>query len=97
MVASKVEVRTKSPYSDKAYLFKSAGVDTYEVEEVEGLKEGTAVTVFFRKSTKENDFDEFLEEYTIKRLIKKYSDYVRYPIKMNVKKSVPKKTKKVRI
>jgi len=93
MVASKVEVRTKSPYSDKAYLFKSAGVDTYEVEEVEGLKEGTAVTVFFRKSTKENDFDEFLEEYTIKRLIKKYSDYVRYPIKMNVKKSVPKKDK----
>jgi len=93
MVASKVEVRTKSPYSDKAYLLKSAGVDTYEVEEVEGLKEGTAVTVFFRKSTKENDFDEFLEEYTIKRLIKKYSDYVRYPIKMNVKKSVPKKDK----
>ncbi|MGD9604665.1 MAG: molecular chaperone HtpG [Bacilli bacterium] len=93
MVASEVEVRTKSPYSEKGYLFKSTGVDTYEITEVEGLKEGTSVTVYLRKSTKEDDYDEFLEEYTLKRLIKKYSDYVRYPIKMNVKKSVPKKDK----
>lgn len=93
MVASQVEVRTKSPYSEKGYLFTSAGIDTYEITEVEGLKPGTEVTIFLRKSTKEEDFDEFLEEYSLKRLIKKYSDYVRYPIKMNVKKSVPKKDK----
>jgi len=93
MVGESVEVLTKSPYSEHGYSFKSAGIDTYEIETVEGLNQGTKVIVHFRPTTKEDDFDQFLEEYTLKRLVKKYSDYVRYPIKMNVKKSVPKKDK----
>jgi molecular chaperone HtpG len=91
MVSDLVEVRTKSPYSDKAYLFRSSGIETYEIEEVEGLPTGTTVTLFLRKKTKEESFDEYLEEYAIRRLVKKYSDYIRYPIRMEVKKSVPKK------
>ena len=93
MVSSKVEVRTKSPFSETGYLFKSTGADTYEIDEVSGLKDGTTVTVYLRKNNDEDNYDEFIEEYAIKRLVKKYSDYVRYPIKMEVKKSVPKKDK----
>ncbi|NLD26290.1 MAG: molecular chaperone HtpG, partial [Acholeplasmataceae bacterium] len=91
MVSDKVEVQTKSPYSDKGYLFRSSGIETYEIEEVEGLPTGTTVTLYLRKKTKEDSYDEYLEEYAIRKLIKKYSDYIRYPIRMEVKKSVPKK------
>ncbi|MDD3999318.1 MAG: molecular chaperone HtpG [Bacilli bacterium] len=90
MVSDVVEVRTKSPYSKKGYLFRSEGIETYAVEEVEGLNEGTKVTLFLRKSTEEEGYDEYLEEYALKRLVKKYSDYIRYPIRMEVTKSVPK-------
>ncbi|HEY8395408.1 MAG TPA: molecular chaperone HtpG [Bacilli bacterium] len=91
MVAETVEVRTKSPFSDKAYLFRSNGIDTYEIEEIADFPEGTKVTLILRKNTKEESYDEFLEEYALKRLVKKYSDYIRYPIRMEVTKSVPKK------
>lgn len=93
MVASKVEVKTKSPYSEDGYLFRSSGIDTYEIEKAADLPQGTTVTLYLRKKTKEDDYDEFLEEYKIRSLVKKYSDYVRYPIQMEVKKSVPKKDK----
>lgn len=93
MVAEEVEVRTKSPFSEKAYLFRSSGIDTYEIEELADFPEGTKVTLRLRKNTKEESYDEFLEEYALKRLVKKYSDYIRYPIRMEVTKSVPKKDK----
>ena len=93
MVSDKVEVRTKSPYSEKAYLFRSSGIETYEIEEIEKPDNGTTVTLYLRKKSKEESYDEYLEEYAIRSLVKKYSDYVRYPIRMNIKKSVPKKDK----
>lgn len=93
MVAEEVEVRTKSPFSEKSYLFRSSGIDTYEIEELADFPEGTKVTLRLRKNTKEESYDEFLEEYALKRLVKKYSDYIRYPIRMEVTKSVPKKDK----
>lgn len=93
MVAEEVEVRTKSPFSEKAYLFRSSGIDTYKIEELADFPEGTKVTLRLRKNTKEESYDEFLEEYALKRLVKKYSDYIRYPIRMEVTKSVPKKDK----
>ncbi|MCK9471798.1 MAG: molecular chaperone HtpG [Bacilli bacterium] len=93
MVSELVEVYTKNYNSDKGYLFSSKGTDTYEVSEVDGLENGTKIVLHFRKNTKEDNYDEFLEEYQIRNLVKKYSDYIRYPIQMEVKKSVPKKDK----
>lgn len=91
MVASKVVVETKSPSSEKGYRFTSEGTETYEIEEIEKENHGTSITLYLRESTKEDDYDKFLEEYEIRHLVKKYSDYVRYPIKMLVSKSVAKK------
>jgi len=91
MVSDFVEVYTRSYKSDKGYLFTSKGVDTYEISEVDGLNVGTKVVLHLRKNTNEDNYDEFLEEYMIRNLVKKYSDYIRYPIQMEVKKTVPKK------
>lgn len=81
MVANKIEVRTKA-YNEQAYLFASEGEDSYSIEEIKKEDVGTEITLFLKKSTKEVDFDSYLEEYQIKSLVKKYSDYIRYPIKM---------------
>ena len=89
MVASRVEVTTLSPYSDKAYLFTSTGEDSYELDEVEKESVGTSIKLFLRENTEEEDYDEFLSEWEIKSLVKKYSDYIRYPITMNCKHSEP--------
>jgi len=91
MVASKVVVKTKSPFSEEGYIFTSSGTDTFEIDKLDGLSTGTTVTLYLRKNTKEDKYDEFIEEYNIKSLVKKYSDYIRYPIRMKVKKSVPKR------
>lgn len=89
MVADKVDVLTKK-YDGSAYLFSSEGVDSYSIEDTEKEEHGTTITLYFKKGDKEENFDNFLEEYEIKSLIKKYSDYVRYPIKMMTKVSKPK-------
>lgn len=90
IVAEQVEVLTKSPYSDKGYLFKSKGQETYTVDEVKLEKPGTKIILTLKESTDENDYDRYLQEWTIRNLVKKYSDYIRYPIKMEVTKSLPK-------
>lgn len=84
MVAKKVIVETRSPYSDKGYSFISEGEETYEINEIEKDDVGTKITLYLRSNTEDVDYDEFLEEYKIRRLVKKYSDYIRYPIKMLV-------------
>ena len=89
MVANKVEVTTKSPYSDKGYIFISTGEDSYEIDEVTKEETGTSIKLFLRSNTEEEDYDEFLSEWEIKTLVKKYSDYIRYPITMNCKHSEP--------
>lgn len=81
MVANKIEVRTKA-FGEQAYLFASEGEDSYSIEEISKEDVGTEITLFLKKSTKEVDYDSYLEEYQIKSLVKKYSDYIRYPIKM---------------
>lgn len=85
MVASSVQVKTKT-YNDQGYLFTSDGQESYTIEECDKEDTGTEITLTLKKSTKEVDYDGFLEEYRIKNLIKKYSDYIRYPIKMMVTK-----------
>ena len=90
MVASKVEVLTKTIDSD-AYLFASNGEESFTIEEANKEEVGTSITIYLRKSTKEVNYDDYVNEYQIKQLVKKYSDYVRYPIKMKVKKTVDEK------
>lgn len=81
MVANKIEVRTKA-FNEQAYLFTSEGEESYSIEEISKDNVGTEITLYLKKSSKEVDYDSYLEEYQIKSLVKKYSDYIRYPIKM---------------
>ena len=90
MVANKVEVKTRSLYDTKAYKFVSEGEETYTIDEIEKEDSGTEITLYLRKNTDDYDYDKFLDEWTIKSLVKQYSDYIRYPIKMEVTKSVKK-------
>lgn len=89
MVANKVSVETKSPYSDKAFIFTSSGEDTYTIDESNKSTTGTEITLYLREDTEEEKYSDYLEQYTIKDLVKKYSDYVRYPIQMMITESVP--------
>ena len=90
MVAERVDVLTKSVNSNQAYLFSSEGLDSYTIEEADKDSFGSIITLHLRKDTEEEKYSDFLEEYQIKDLIKKYSDYVRYPIKTWVTKYDPK-------
>ena len=89
MVAKKIDVLTKTN-DGQAYLFSSEGEDSYSIEEAEKESVGTTITLYLKKSTDEINYDKYLEEYEIKDLVKRYSDYIRYPIKMNCKVRKPK-------
>ncbi len=90
LVGEKVVVETLSPYSDQAYKFTSDGIEEYSIEESNKQTIGTKITVYLRQNDEDNDYDEYLEEYTIKSLVKKYSDFIRYPIEMECTKEEPK-------
>lgn len=90
MVAKKVVVDSKSPYSDKAYRFTSDGNESYTLEEIEKETPGTTITLTLRDNKDDDNYDEFLETYRIEQLVKKYSDYIRYPIQMEVEEEVQK-------
>ncbi len=91
MVAKEITVYTKSVEDGKAHVFTSEGLDSYEIEDCELDTYGTKIVIFLRENTEDVKYDDFLEEYQIKDLIKKYSDYVRYPIKTWVTKYDEKK------
>lgn len=82
MVAKKVVVETKSATCDKAYRFVSEGTETYEIDETSKDDTGTTITLYLRDNINDDNYDTFLDDYTIQDLVKKYSDYVKYPIKM---------------
>lgn len=86
MVAKLVEVKTRSLLDEKGYLFKSTGTDTYEVSTIDKQDSGTEVIIYLRNNDDDFEYDQFLDEWKIKNLVKKYSDYIRYPIKMEVTK-----------
>jgi len=88
MVAKKVVVDTKSPIEGKAWRFTSDGTDSYTLEESDKETLGTTISLHLRDNKDEENYDEFLEDYTIRNLVKKYSDYIRYPIKMEVEKEI---------
>lgn len=82
MVSDRVEVVSKAYGTDEAHVWISNGSDGYEIKPAERDGHGTAITMHIRPDTEEEKYGLFLEEYEIKDLVKKYSDYIRYPIKM---------------
>ena len=84
MVAEKVEVYTQSIRESESVYFESTGEDGYRIETLdEKLPVGTKIVLHINKDEEEEKYSEYLESYTIKRLVKKYSDYIRYPIVMD--------------
>ncbi len=84
MVSKKVEVLTKKYGSDQAYLWSSEGVDGYTITEADKTDNGSVITLYIKDNTDDEDYGEFLQEYKLRSLVKRYSDYIRYPIKMEV-------------
>ncbi len=90
MVADVVTVTSKSLDSNTAYKWQSRGADGYTLEEAEKEQAGTEIVLTLKENSEEDRYDEFLEDYRLKQIIKKYSDFIRYPIKMDVTTSAPK-------
>lgn len=84
MVAKKVTVISRAYGADTAYMWESEGVDGYTISEAQKDDHGTQIILDIKDNADEENYDEFLAPYKIKQLVKKYSDYIRYPIKMDV-------------
>lgn len=89
MVAKKVKVISKAYGSDKAYQWESEGVDGYTISEADKASAGTEIILELLDDTDDENYSDFLDQYRLKSLIKKYSDYIRFPIKMEVTHSRP--------
>ena len=87
MVSDKIKVESKSVDSDKAYIWKSEGADGYEIKPGKREEIGTTITLTIKEDTDEENYSEFLDTYRIESIVKKYSDYIRYPIKMMIEHS----------
>lgn len=87
MVADQVTVISKALGSEKAYKWEASGADGYTIEPAEKDTVGTEIILSIKENTEEENYDEYLEEYRLQQIIKKYSDFIRYPIKMDVTES----------
>ena len=87
MVSDEVTVISKAYGVDKAYEWKSSGADGYTIEEAEKASHGTDIILKIKENTEEENYDEYLESYRLQGIVKKYSDYIRYPIKMDMERS----------
>ena len=90
MVADKVEVTSKALGSDEAYRWSSNGADGYTITPAEKDTVGTEIVMYIKPNTEEDNYDEYLETYRLRAIIKKYSDFIRYPIKMDIATQKPK-------
>ncbi|NRS34955.1 molecular chaperone HtpG [Bacillus velezensis] len=90
MVADKVTVKSKAPGSDEAYVWESEGAAGYTIAPCDKETVGTEITLKIKENTEDESYDEFLENYRIKAIVKKYSDFIRYPIKMEETVNKPK-------
>ena len=84
MVCDEIKVVSKAYKEDNAYIWSSSGIDGYTIEETEKDNYGTDIILTIKEDTDDYNYSEFLDEYKIKSLIKKYSNYITYPIKMEV-------------
>lgn len=87
MVAKKIEVLSRRYGSENAYLWESTGPDGYSIKESKMDGYGTKIIIYLRDDTEDDDYGKYLDEHTIRSLVTKYSDYLRYPIKMEVENS----------
>ncbi|WP_243556798.1 molecular chaperone HtpG [Priestia megaterium] len=90
MVADVVTVISKALGSNEAYKWESTGADGYSIEPCEKETVGTQIILKIKENTEDETYDEYLEEYRLKEIIKKYSDFIRYPIKMDITEKRPK-------
>ncbi|MGG0913064.1 molecular chaperone HtpG [Bacillus velezensis] len=90
MVADKVTVKSKALGSDEAYVWESEGATGYTIAPCDKETVGTEITLKIKENTEDESYDEFLENYRIKAIVKKYSDFIRYPIKMEETVNKPK-------
>lgn len=93
MVADNIEVHTKSVNENSGYVFTSNGESTYSIDEEDIKDSGTRIVLHLRKNEEDENYDKYLENYEIESLVKRYSDFVRYPIKMKVVEKVSKENK----
>lgn len=84
MVSDKITVTSKSIDSDEAYTWESEGADGYTIKKANKKEAGTKIVLHIKEDTDEDDYCKYLDEYQIKGLVKKYSDYISFPIKMEV-------------
>ncbi len=89
MVAKKVEVISKAYGEEQAYKWSSSGTEGYEITPCDKETVGSEIILYLKDDEGGENYSTYLEEYTIRRLVKKYSDYIRYPIKMAVEKFKP--------
>ncbi len=87
MVADRVTVTSRAFGSDEAYVWESTGADGYTVSPAEKDRNGTEIALHIKPSTEDEDYDEFLQPWRLKALVKRYSDYIRYPIQMPMPQS----------
>ncbi|MED4344825.1 molecular chaperone HtpG [Heyndrickxia coagulans] len=84
MVADEITVISKAAGSDQAYKWQSKGAEGYSIEPCEKDGNGTDIILKLKENTEDEDYDQYLEEYRLRAIVKKYSDFIRYPIKMEV-------------
>lgn len=87
MVSDTVTVVSRVHGAEEAYQWESSGADGYTIKETEKSEPGTVITLKIKEKTEEFDYDKYLEQYTIEDIVKKYSDYIRYPIMMDMTES----------
>ena len=87
MVADAVTVVTRALAGDGAYRWESSGVDGYTIEPAQKDTVGTDIILKIKQNTEDDNYDDYLDEYRLRSIIKKYSDFIRYPIKMEVTRS----------
>ena len=94
MVSDKIEVLSKKYGDDKAYKWVSTGRDGFTIDEAKKDSQGTVITLHIKEDTEDEDYCKYLDDFTIQNLIKKYSDYIKYPIKMDLEKEIEKEGSK---
>ena len=87
MVSDLVTVESKSENSEQGYKWISKGVEGYSIEPCEKAENGTKITLHIKEDSEEEKYSQFLDSYTIQEIVKRYSDYIRYPIQMEVEHS----------
>lgn len=87
MVAKKIVVVSKSVEGDAAFRWESDGAEGYTIDDAQKDEHGTEITLYIKDNTDDENYDEYLETYSLRNLVRKYSDYIRYPITMDIEKS----------